>query len=71
MLFRSLSQFPLTVGDLATQVGVSQPTTSGHLKLLKEMGLVQVSKSGNRSYYHLDEQAVREVIGNLQRSLVG
>ena len=71
VLIGRLSQFPLTVGDLATQVGVSQPTTSGHLKLLKEMGLVQVTKKGNRSYYHLDEQAVRGVMDELQRSLVG
>jgi len=71
VLIGRLSQFPLTVGDLAKQVGVSQPTTSGHLKLLKEMGLVEVAKKGNRSYYHLDERSVRDVIDELQRSLVG
>ena len=71
VLIGRLSQFPLTVGDLAKQVGVSQPTTSGHLRLLKEMGLVDVVKKGNRSYYSLVEPAVKDVIAALQRSLVG
>ncbi len=71
VLIGRLSQFPLTVGDLAKQVGVSQPTTSGHLKLLKEMGLVEVVRKGNRSFYHLDEQAVRNVLGDMQRALIG
>ncbi|HZW26932.1 MAG TPA: metalloregulator ArsR/SmtB family transcription factor [Trueperaceae bacterium] len=71
VLIGRLSQFPLTVGDLAKQVGVSQPTTSGHLRMLKEMGLVDVAKKGNRSYYRLVEPAVKDVIAALQRSLVG
>lgn len=71
VLIGRLSQFPLTVGDLAKQVGVSQPTTSGHLRMLKEMGLVDVVKKGNRSYYRLVEPAVRDVISALQRSLLG
>ena len=71
VLIGRLSQFPLTVGDLAKQVGVSQPTTSGHLKMLREMGLVDVAKKGNRSYYRLVQPAVKDVIAALQRSLVG
>ncbi len=71
VLIGRLSQFPLTVGDLAKQVGVSQPTTSGHLRMLKEMGLVDVAKKGNRSYYRLVEPAVKDLIADLQRSLIG
>lgn len=71
VLIGRLSQFPLTVGDLAKQVGVSQPTTSGHLKLLKEMGLVDVVRKGNRSYYRLDESAVGDVIAAMKRALLG
>ena len=71
VLICRLTQFPLTVGDLARQVGVSQPTASGHLKMLREMGLVDVVKKGNRSFYRLLEDNARATIAELQRSLFG
>lgn len=66
-----LARFPLTVGDLARQLGVSQPTASGHLRLLRELELVHVVRRGNRSYYRLDQAAVRAAIHELQQLLVG
>lgn len=71
VLISRLTQFPLTVGDLAKQVGVSQPTASGHLKLLREMGLVDVVKKGNRSFYRLVEENAGAAITELQRALFG
>lgn len=71
VLIGRLTQFPLTVGDLAKQIGVSQPTASGHLKLLREMGLVDVVKKGNRSFYRLVEDNARATIEDLQRALLG
>ena len=55
----------LTVGDLARQLAVSQPTVSGHLKTLREAGLVQVERKGNRSLPRLDRDAVQEVLSAL------
>jgi ArsR family transcriptional regulator, arsenate/arsenite/antimonite-responsive transcriptional repressor len=37
--------------DLAPAVGVSEPTASHHLKLLREAGLVQGTKRGTNVYY--------------------
>lgn len=65
-----LSRFPLTVGDLAKQLGVSQPTASGHLRLLRELGLVTVVRRGNRSYYRLEREAVRPLLDELERTLL-
>ncbi len=65
-----LSRFPLTVGDLAKQLGVSQPTASGHLRLLRELGLVTVLRRGNRSYYRLEPEAVRPLLDELERTLL-
>ncbi len=65
-----LARFPLTVGDLARQLNVSQPTASGHLRLLRELQLVQVVRRGNRSYYRLDREATRAIIGELEQLLV-
>jgi len=71
VLISRLTQFPMTVGDLAKQLGVSQPTASGHLKLLREAGLVDVSKKGNRAFYKLEEGAVSQLIGELEHVLLG
>lgn len=71
VLISRLTQFPMTVGDLAKQLGVSQPTASGHLKLLREAGLVDVVKKGNRAFYKLEEAAVTQAIRELERSLLG
>ncbi len=58
-LIARYGRFALTVGDLARQLDVSQPTVSGHLRNLRELGFVTLSKKGTRSYYHLDADAVR------------
>lgn len=65
LLARYATTSSLTVGDLARQLGVSQPTVSGHLKTLREAGLVQVERKGNRSLPRLDRDAVQEVLSAL------
>lgn len=68
MLLSLLARYPttqLTVGDLARQLGVSQPTVSGHLKTLREAGLVRVERQGNRSLPSLDRTEVRELLDAL------
>jgi ArsR family transcriptional regulator len=68
MLLSLLARYPttqLTVGDLARQLGVSQPTVSGHLKTLREAGLVRVERQGNRSLPGLERDAVRELLDAL------
>ena len=59
-----------TVGDLAQQIGVSQPTVSGHLRLLREAGLVAVEKRGNKSFYRLEPEAARAVLRELEETLL-
>ncbi len=60
----------LTVGDLATQLGVSQPTVSGHLRLLREAGLVQLEKRGNKAFHRLDVEALHDVLASFERAVV-
>jgi DNA-binding transcriptional ArsR family regulator len=64
------SSMRLTVGDLAQQIGVSQPTISGHLKLLRDAGLVAVRRHGNRSFYTLEAEAVRSLLDDLRDALL-
>lgn len=70
VLISRLRRFPLTVGDLARQLGVSQPTASGHLRLLRDLELVEVVKRGNRSYYRIREAQIEAMLNDLSDALV-
>jgi ArsR family transcriptional regulator len=73
MLLALIGRFPglhLTVGDLAEQLGVSQPTVSGHLRLLREAGLVHLEKRGNKAIHRLDVDALHEVLHGFERAVV-
>ena len=64
-LLANYGRFTPTVGDLAAQLGVSQPTVSGHLRLLREAGLVRLEKDGTKSFYHLQTDAATEPLDEL------
>lgn len=70
-LIARFGSMPLTVGDLARQLGVSQPTVSGHLKVLREAGVVHLERRGNRAYHRVDEQAVHALLDGLKATLLG
>src|SRR5687768_980302 len=44
----------LGVGELAERVGLSQPTASQHLKVLRDAGLVRGRVDGRRRLYRVD-----------------
>jgi DNA-binding transcriptional ArsR family regulator len=56
-----LLERPRPVGELVEQLGLSQPGTSKHLKVLREAGLVQVRQDANRRVYALDPGPMREL----------
>lgn len=43
-----------SVGQLVTRLGLSQPTVSKHLKVLRDNGLVTVRDQGQHRFYKLD-----------------
>jgi ArsR family transcriptional regulator, arsenate/arsenite/antimonite-responsive transcriptional repressor len=47
--------------DFAEEFGVSQPTISQHLKVLRDSGLVTTRRRGTQICYSLDPAAVREL----------
>src|SRR6185436_10611117 len=51
----------ISVGELVTELGISQPTVSKHLKVLRDHGLVTVREEGQHRYYHLDPGPLDEV----------
>lgn len=48
-----LRKGPLTVGDIANRLNLSQPRVSKHLKVLSNNGIVEVKPQANRRYYQL------------------
>ena len=55
----------LNVGDIVDEVGVSQPTVSHHLAILREAGLVNVRNEGKQTFYSLNQGKVVLCCGNL------
>jgi len=53
----------LSVGALVEQTGLSQPTVSKHLKVLREQGLVSVREEAQHRFYRLDERPLESVAG--------
>lgn len=49
------------VTELAQVTGLSQPGTSKHLRVLREVGLVQDRKAGKQRLYGLDARGLRTV----------
>ncbi len=45
---------PRDVGELTTELGLSQPGTSKHLRALRQAGLVRSRVNGQRRVYELD-----------------
>ena len=50
-----------SVGDLVTELDLSQPGVSKHLKVLREAGLVASRSEGKRRVYALRSQPLAEV----------
>jgi len=53
----------MTAGDIADRFACSWPTTSRHLKVLEEAGLVTAEKRGRERIYKLGTARLMEVAG--------
>jgi ArsR family transcriptional regulator len=49
------------VCDITAEIGLSQPTTSHHLKKLTDAGLLEREQRGVWAYYSLDRNALRRL----------
>ena len=49
------------VHDLVEDLGLAQPVVSKHLRVLREVGLVQVRDAGRRRLYRLDARPLRSI----------
>jgi len=56
-----LSGGPLTVGEIAGRLGLRQPQTSKHLRILSDAGIVEMRAAANRRICTLRREAFLEL----------
>jgi DNA-binding transcriptional ArsR family regulator len=49
------------VNDLVSALGLAQPQVSKHLRVLREVGLVDVRSDGRRRMYRLDGRSLKPI----------
>jgi DNA-binding transcriptional ArsR family regulator len=60
-VFERLRSGPVSVGEIATDMPVSRPAVSQHLKVLKDAGLVRDEAHGARRMYEVDPSGLAEL----------
>jgi len=66
----ALAQQERGVGELAELLQVAQPVISKHLRVLREVGLVEVRDDGRRRLYRADARPLQEIhawVGRYER----
>jgi DNA-binding transcriptional ArsR family regulator len=56
-----LLERPRPVGELVDQLGLTQPGTSKHLRVLREAGLVEVRPQAQKRVYALNPEPLAEL----------
>ena len=64
--FEGLADRPRAVGELASELPVSRPAVSQHLKVLKDARLVTDRPEGTRRIYQVDPDGLRAMRGYLE-----
>ena len=68
-LLYALNERPLNVTELTNELGIPQPTTSRHLKVLRERGLVFTERQGTMVTYHLTDTRVIQAMDLLRSAM--
>lgn len=66
LLLYALAEKPHNVSDLSDEVGTNQPTTSRHLKILRDAGLVIAERQGANVEYRLADMRLIEALNLLR-----
>ena len=69
LILYTLNEGSHNVTELATELGINQPTTSRHLKILRDRGLVETSRNGTTITYSLSDPRLIQAL-DLLRSVM-
>ena len=67
-IIRALAETPLAAGDLARVVDRTAPATSQHIRVLREAGAIEASRSGNVVRYHLAKSIRAQILEVIARA---
>ena len=65
----ALNERPLNVTELTNELGIPQPTTSRHLKVLRERGLVYTERQGTVITYYLADKRIIDALDLLRSAM--
>jgi ArsR family transcriptional regulator len=65
----ALSEKPLNVTELTNELAIPQPTTSRHLKVLRERGLVYTERHGTVITYYLADRRIIQALDLLRSAM--
>jgi ArsR family transcriptional regulator len=65
----ALNEQSLNVTELTNDLGIPQPTTSRHLKVLRERGLVYTERQGTVITYHLADKRIIQALDLLRAAM--
>jgi ArsR family transcriptional regulator len=66
LMLYALSAAPRNVTEITNELGLSQPTASRQLKILRERGLVHTVKQGTTVTYHLSDPRLIQALDLLR-----
>jgi len=69
LILYALDEQSLNVTEITNALYITQPTTSRHLKILRERGLVHTERQGTTITYHLTDRRLIEAL-DLLRSVL-
>ena len=69
LILYALNEKPSNVSDLALELGISQPTASRHLNLLRERGLVSAQREGQSVVHTLTDRRIIKALDLLRAVL--
>ena len=65
----ALNEKPLNVTELTNELSIPQPTTSRHLKVLRERRLVYTERQGTAIIYHLADDRIIQAMDLLRSAM--
>jgi len=69
LILYGLNERALNVTELTNELGIPQPTTSRHLKVLRERGLVYTERQGTVITYHLADDRIIQAMDLLRSAM--
>lgn len=69
LILYELDEHPRTVTELTADLNLAQPTTSRHLKVLRDRGLVVAERQGTTMLYQLSDRRLIDALDILRSVL--